>query len=36
MKLFNEQEGARNGSPFVELVVYGLIIYVVVSLVGVI
>jgi hypothetical protein len=29
MKLFNEQEGARNGSPYVEIVVYGLIIFVV-------
>ncbi len=36
MKLFNEQEGARNGSPYVEIVVYGLIIFVVVSLLGVI
>ena len=26
MKFFNEQEGANNGSPFVELVVYGFII----------
>ena len=30
MKIFNEQEGARNGSPYVEIVVYGLIIFVVV------
>jgi len=29
MKFFNEQEGARNGSPFVEIVVYALIIFVV-------
>jgi hypothetical protein len=36
MKIFNEQEGARNGSPYVEIVVYGLIIFVVVSLLGVI
>ena len=36
MKLFNEEEGARNGSPYVEIVVYGLIIFVVVSLLGVI
>ena len=36
MKFFNEQEGARNGSPYVEIVVYGLIIFVVVSLLGVI
>ena len=36
MKIFNEQEGARNGSPYVEIVVYGLIILVVVSLLGVI
>jgi len=36
MKLFNEQEGARNGSPYVEIVVYGLIIFVVISLLGVI
>ena len=27
MKLFNEQEGARNGSPFVEIVVYALVIF---------
>ena len=36
MKIFTEQEGARNGSPYVEIVVYGLIIFVVVSLLGVI
>ena len=36
MKIFNEQEGARNGSPYVEIVVCGLIIFVVVSLLGVI
>ena len=36
MKIYNEQEGARNGSPYVEIVVYGLIIFVVVSLLGVI
>ena len=36
MKIFNEQEGARNGSPYVEIVVYGLIIFVVISLLGVI
>ena len=36
MKIFNEQEGARNGSPYVEIAVYGLIIFVVVSLLGVI
>ena len=36
MKIFNEQEGVRNGSPYVEIVVYGLIIFVVVSLLGVI
>ena len=36
MKIFNEKEGARNGSPYVEIVVYGLIIFVVVSLLGVI
>jgi len=33
MKFFNEQEGARNGSPFVEIVVYGIIILVVISLI---
>ena len=26
MKLFNETEGARNGSPIVEIVVYALVI----------
>ena len=26
MKFFNEQEGANNGSPFVEIVVYVTII----------
>ena len=36
MKFFNEQEGANNGSPFVELVVYGFIIFVIASLSGVI
>jgi len=33
MKFFNKQEGARNGSPFVEIVVYGIIILVVISLI---
>jgi len=33
MKFFNEQEGARNGSPFVEIVVYGIMILVVISLI---
>ncbi len=28
MKFFNEQEGANNGSPFVEIVVYAMIIIV--------
>ena len=27
MKLFNETEGARNGSPIVEIVVYALVIF---------
>jgi hypothetical protein len=35
MKFFNEQEGANNGSPFVELIVYGFIIFVIASLTGV-
>ena len=29
MKFFNEQEGANNGSPFVEIAVYATIIIVV-------
>jgi hypothetical protein len=34
MKFFNEQEGARNGSPYVEAVVLVVIIGVIYSLVG--